>query len=50
MSALGEKRTLQLYSITSSARPISVFGMVRAESLGGLQVDVQLHFSGLLDW
>ena len=36
------------YSITSSARPSSVSGTVEAERLGGLEIDDQLDFGGLL--
>ena len=37
------------HSITSSARPSSESGTVEAERLGGLEVDDQLDFRGLLD-
>ena len=33
-----------IYSITSSARPISVFRDVQAERLGGLEIDGQFDF------
>ena len=37
------------YSMTSSARASSVGGIVILERLGGLDVDHQLEFGGLLD-
>jgi hypothetical protein len=37
------------YSITSSARPSSESGVVETERLGGLEIDDQLDFGGLLD-
>ena len=42
-------RAVAGYSITSSARPSSVQRDGEAERLGGLEVDDQLDFRGLLD-
>src|SRR5262249_46445627 len=47
---LAKSKTLAFFSITGAGRPIGEFGNVNAQLLGGLQVDVQLDFSGLLDW
>ena len=43
------KSDLAAYSMTSSARVSSASGTVSAERLGGLEVDDQLDFRGLLD-
>ena len=38
------------HSITSSARANSFWRHIEAKRLGGLEIDDQLYFRGLLDW
>src|SRR5262245_16655869 len=50
MSALGQKRTCTPLFDQLVSAPDDRIGDVDAERLGSFQVDVQLDFSGLLDW
>jgi hypothetical protein len=46
MSAMGQKRTSAVYSITSSARPISVFGTLRPSALAVLRLITSSYLVG----
>src|SRR5262245_49852155 len=45
MSALGQKRTSRAYSINSSARPISVFGMLIPSAFAVLRLIISSTFA-----